>query len=705
MRGKMMLALIAHRSGVARRRQEGFALLLSLFVGLAVVIGWLMLAARSSSSRLGAALQSENREARLVAESAIDVVINELNQPRNRMLLAQGEEPADWQAASPPGGSPPDARFLNTCNNALSLSPSSTIGEIGKSAVEPSFYLPLPNNPGNDRFSRRFRLRRVTLKNSNRQSGSDYSPNQINLREPGAFGYIELEVEGQVLRNGVPAATASITREYQVVPKCCQRSFRGPGDPDQDRDPITNVRPGLYGNDERGCSDGFPQFLVGTGNSYDSSTGIDRNIGGLNYGITPEVRSRKIPSEKPGEILCFTKSPTGKCDGETQADNVPVIPTDQFTPKAPVLGPQGVPCAEKDLKCIEEGIEKARNGGFTARSIDLINQGDRDYIRLNDQGKVEICDKQASPEYVKNWDELTNQEKADTKKAFDPSTTVIDGSCELMMGNADPDMDVCAEQEIDGFKTYHCRIRNIYVNDTGAGGRSESRVRQNNTLFIDSSNGPIYLYVNEDWAATSLDQASDRVQKAWNEARKATKTHDDYAAIFTPGRYDDGQIQHVYCGPVNGKNPPGASEACATAAPAEITSRAAIVSACRRIFENGQVKEDCKGPNDTNTVNMMIGDDGFVRDLFLFMPNSSITISGDPFGSNEAQGKPQVAAAVWVDRLRFTNRATQLYVPGEDAEFYGLETNPDDKFRPPFFDYIARSITSSSLFRRLPWQR
>jgi len=44
-------------------------------------------------------------------------------------------------------------------------------------------------------------------------------------------------------------------------------------------------------------------------------------------------------------------------------------------------------------------------------------------------------------------------------------------------------------------------------------------------------------------------------------------------------------------------------------------------------------------------------------------------------------------------------------VPGEDAEFFGLETNPDDRFRPPFFDYIARSITSSSLFRRLPWPR
>ena len=698
MRAKIMLSLIAHQSGVARRRQEGFALLLSLFVGLAVVIGWLMLAARSSSSRLGAALQTENREARLVAESAMDVVINELNQPRNRMLLAQGKTPADWQAASPPGGSPSPARFLNFCENADSKPPSGIIGEIGKSAADPNVYLPLPNNPGNDRFTRRFRLRGVTLKNSKRQSGSDYSADQINLRDPGAWGYIELEVEGQVLRNGVPAATASITREYQVVPKCCNRSFRGPGDPNQDRDPLTGFRPGLYGNDDRGCG-GFPQFLVGTGNND------ERSSGGLSWVNNPEVRSREDPSVRPDRIFCYTK--TGRCEGVTVADNVPVVPTDRFTPKVPVLGPQGVPCAENDLTCIEAGINKARNGEFTARPIDLITQNDRDYIRVNDQGKVEICNKSSTPHYVNDWSTLTNAQKRETKREFDPETRIIEGSCELMMGTGDRSKDVCAEQEVDGFKSYHCRIRNIYVNDTGALGRSEDRVRQNNTLFIDSSNGPIYLYVNEDWAATSLDQASQAVKDKWNFDRNATRTHDDYTAIFTPGRYDDGQIQHVYCGPRNGLTPPGAGGACATKAPAEITSRSAIVSACRRRFnqELGKAEEDCRGPNDTNSVNMMIGDDGFVRDLFMFMPNSTITISGDPFGTNEAQGKPQVAAAVWVDNIRFTNRTTQLYVPGEDAEFFGLETNPDDRFRPPFFDYIARSITSSSLFRRLPWPR
>lgn len=703
MRSQLLVALLADRSGAAKQRQAGFALLLSLFVGLAVVLGWLMLAARTSSSRLGAALQSENREARLVAESAIDVVINELNQPPNRMLLAYGQDLGKWQNS---------ASFANSCTNANNQPPSNTIATLGRGE-----FINLPTVSANDRLSRRFKLINVRLMNSNRQPLA--SPNDINLRAPRGFGYIELEVEGQVLRNGVPAATTRITREYQVVPKCCNRSFRGPGNPDLPRDPNNfYLQPGLYGNDERPCPDGFPQFLLGAANND------TRNTGGLRFviGQAPEIRSREDPTKRPDKILCFTKF--ARCTGERSADNVPVLPTNRVLPKVPVLGTDGVPCAETDLTCIEAGINKARSGEFTARPIDLITQNDRDYIRVNSDGKVEICNKSSTKAYVEDWkygngnvinwaslsaprreqlaSQITVNQDPNIKKNFDPSTEIDTSTCELMMGNNDASKNVCAEQNINGFKTYHCRIKNIYVNDTGAEGISEDLVRQNNSLFIDSSNGPIYLYVNEDWAATSLDQASAAVQAKWNADKAAFSNHNAYTALFTSGRYDDGQIQHVYCGPVNGKTPPGSNQACADKAPAEITSRAAIVSACRRRFNQdlGKAEEDCRLPDNTNSVTATIADDGFVRDMFLFMPNSTITISGDPFGDNEAQGKPQVAAVVWADRLQFINRSTELYVPGENAQFFGLETSPDDRYNPLIFDYIARSITSSFLFRR-----
>jgi hypothetical protein len=63
------------------------------------------------------------------------------------------------------------------------------------------------------------------------------------------------------------------------------------------------------------------------------------------------------------------------------------------------------------------------------------------------------------------------------------------------------------------------------------------------------------------------------------------------------------------------------------------------------------------------------------------------------------QGRPQIAAAVWAHRLRFVNRTTEIYVPGNNADFFGLETSWDDRYTPRFtFDYLARGITGQSLF-------
>jgi len=670
MNSKLTLAILAKRSGGPRHQQAGFALLLSLFVGLAVVIGWLMLAARTSSSRLGAALQSENREARLIAESGVDAVISQLNQPRNRLLLARGTSLGEWRDSE---------RYRNLCNNASGQPPSATIAQLGSGT-----YFDLPAMAANDRFTRRYRLKQVTLKDKDRNPREVGSRSPINLAQRRAVGYIELEIEGQLLRNGAPAATAFIKREYQVVPKCCERSFRG----------LENS----YGNDNRSCPP-LPQFLVGTSNS-DS-----RNSSGIKLNTTiPNIRSRENPLERPDQILCYSES---TCEGVQDVDRVPIISTNQSIPKVPVLGPEGVPCDEDDSVCIEAGINKARSGGFTARPLDLITQDDKDYIRVNNSGQVEICNKDIS----------TSGENASTLSLYDrtPSIKLSDGKpdCELMMGNGDSSKNVCAEQNINGFKSYHCRIRNIFVNDTGA--TNDNNVRQNNTLFIDSSNGPIYLYVNEDWAATERSQASDAVNLRLARMTTASFTPPAYQAIYTVGNFNDGQIQHVYCGSRNGQKPKTGSEACTEKAPSEITSRTAIVSACRRKFnqELKRAEEDCSQTvdddpkNNINKVNAVIGDDGFVRDLFFFMPNSKLTIEGDPFGDDDAQGKPQVAAALWVNDLEFTNdpelkeRKTEIYVPGPNAEFFGLQTSLEDPYTPRIrFDYIARNITNSLLFFR-----
>jgi hypothetical protein len=40
-----------------------------------------------------------------------------------------------------------------------------------------------------------------------------------------SYGYLEIEVEGQVLRSGTVLASSWVVKEFQVVPKCCWRSY------------------------------------------------------------------------------------------------------------------------------------------------------------------------------------------------------------------------------------------------------------------------------------------------------------------------------------------------------------------------------------------------------------------------------------------------------------------------------------------------
>ena len=112
--------------------------------------------------------------------------------------------------------------------------------------------------------------------------------------------------------------------------------------------------------------------------------------------------------------------------------------------------------------------------------------------------------------------------------------------------------------------------------------------------------------------------------------------------------------------------------------------------------------DTCSRDSRSSEVSADIGDDGYVRGIFLYAPNSTITLLGDPNPNDDgdaAQGKPQLAAAVWAHQLRFQGRTTQIYVPGRDPEFFGLQTTYDARWTPRFtFDYVARAVTGGSLF-------
>lgn len=730
MNSRLLLQLLAP----ARQRtrlQDGFALALSLFVAFTVILGWLALANRSTSSRLGAALQNENREARVAAETGIAMVIDELNRPANRMLLTQGNNLSG--KTLPAGGKLPrwtepvanNSPLINPCPNQSTtdttrlIKPTATVALFGSGS-----FVSLPAINEQTGITRQFRLVDYRLKNADRRpdpsrfpgdSATQHNPDLVNLKPrnpafPNAkqgVGYAEVIVEGQLVRDGKVVATSVVSQEFQVVPKCCGRSFRGPSDPSEGSERVSSgeLRPrGIYGDDNRSCSADFPTLVLGMGNTE------RRNNGGIPRTISmPEIRNMEDPSSRPPRIICYTTQ--SACGGQTAPDGVPIIPTSRKSPSVPVLGADGNPCDEEDIECMRLGIQKASAKGFTARSIELVDIADpklgcpadtarcnsatdpyaKDYIRVNSKGNVEICNK------------TYGGENASTTTDYDRTPTIVRGSCELMMNNPDNSKNVCSKQEIGGYVTYHCRIRNIFVNDFGA--INEAQAKANNTLFIDTSRAPIYLHINEDWAKTKLESTPEGNKDPLGDLMINNGLFPtNFKPIYTTGGYNDGQIQHVYCGDRNGSAPPSDDKACVETVPADISTRAAIVSACRREFDtaNQRVIDTCTRDSRPSEVGADIGDDGFVRGLFIFAPNSTITLFGDPNPNDDgdaAQGKPQLAAAVWAHQLRFEGRTTQIYVPGRDPEFFGLQTTYDARWTPRFtFDYVARAVTGGSLF-------
>ena len=730
MNSRLLLQLLAP----ARKRtrlEDGFALALSLFVAFTVILGWLALANRSTSSSLGAALQNENREARVTAETGIAMVIDELNRPANRMLLTQGTNLSG--KTLPAGGSLPrwtdpvanNSPLINPCANQSTtdttrlVKPTATVATFGSGG-----FVTLPAINEQTGVTRQFRLVDYRLKNADRRpdidrftgdSANQYRPDLVNLRPKNpsfpntkqGVGYAEVIVEGQLVRDGKVVATSVVSQEFQVVPKCCNRSFRGPSDPSEGSEKVSTgeLRPrGTYGDDNRSCSADFPTLVLGLGNDE------RRFNGGVPSSLnTPEIRNMEDPSTRPTRILCYTTQ--SACSGQKAPDQVPVVPTTRKPPSVPVLGVDGNPCDEEDIECMRLGIQKARSNGFTARSIELLDAADpalacpadtarcnsatnayaKDYIRVNSKGNVEICNK--------TYGGLD----ASTTTAYDETPTIVRGSCELMMNNPDSSKNVCSKQEIGGYTSYHCRIRNIFVNDFGA--TNEAQARANNTLFIDTSRAPIYLHVNEDWAKTKPElQQNGRPDPISGLMLRNGLDPSTFKPIYTTGGYNDGQIQHVYCGESNGSAPTSDDMACVKTVPPEISTRAAIVSACRRDFDsvNQRVIDTCSRDSRSSEVSADIGDDGYVRGIFLYAPNSTITLLGDPNPNDDgdaAQGKPQLAAAVWAHQLRFQGRTTQIYVPGRDPEFFGLQTTYDARWTPRFtFDYVARAVTGGSLF-------
>lgn len=609
-----LFTLSSRPCGQSLRVQRGVALPITIFVILAVTLGIASVIAVAANGRLSAARLGESREAREAAEAGMATVISELNRRQNRKLLVADVPVNSWNAT--------DLKLRNPCS-------STTAPTAAALNLRNNTPVTIAGSGGN----RQFVLKTIALKNFDRgarfvssvdaagpggtagvRTGT-FNDNLVNLtRLPGTdpnvrnVGYIEVTVEGRVLRGGNQVSTARITREFQVVPKCCNLSFNSPGN--------------AHGNDNRFCGDSFPRILVGLNGRGFSTPGTAQQLRVQNTNGTTSAN-------RPADVLCITQDQT-KCGSDNlpkSVDGVPVVPIEISVPALPRY-----PIDPPPTTSISIVSNSAANSNTSANA--------KDYLRVNAAGQVELCN-------VTDNNLTTSLGGASGEPNL--PTSFVAGSCNTTINSFCTTTDAGTPQV-----AYHCRIRTLEVSDDTVNNGEDNR-KQNNTFFIDTSRGPIYLYFNT----------------AWSTGSGSTP------GIDLVDNWDDGQLQHINCASPSDTTP------CATRALPDASSRAGIFS-------------------DQN-ITVSIGDDGFLRDVFTYLPRGTLELRPDPDSTNNAFGLPNYRGSAWLDQLIMgnssnPNNTTQFAVPPPSLSFFGAGNSLNAPFGPLIFDWVARSVTANSLF-------
>jgi hypothetical protein len=223
--------------------ESGYSLALALVAAFVLIVGVGALASRGNFGFIGQIFQSQNRMAREAAEAAILEFANSISQERNRHLLIAGTtsnwNSAKWQSSG--------TDFRNICT----VFNDSFVPSLSNSS--PVFVDPDPNfisrfTPGSGfkqliegSNARIFKVENIEYLNQSRSSYVDSSgaflsfandPSNPNstvsygdlYRSGGQRSLIRITLRAEVNQNG-RISTALVAREFEVVPKCCKRSF------------------------------------------------------------------------------------------------------------------------------------------------------------------------------------------------------------------------------------------------------------------------------------------------------------------------------------------------------------------------------------------------------------------------------------------------------------------------------------------------
>jgi len=293
---------------VSRRKEEGAALVVALVAAFVLLLGVAALAARTNFGFMGQAFQAQNRQARDMAESAISEFADTMNQEPYRHLLIAGTT-NNWTPSKIASD------FTNICTTfdktTDAVSSSSTV-------VAPANNVYSAFRPGvifQDRgVGRSFRVESIEFLTESRtayvnnsgefltdpSSGSSYG---VVYRSGGARSLIRITVVGQVNQNG-RISQARVAREFEVVPKCCNRSFGA------------NIIGGVnWGRDRRAClspgGPGEPGLISGMGGGIASGSSNSKPI--IKEDGTPVTQAACWNGNVSGQTSVLTGTPNSSC--------------------------------------------------------------------------------------------------------------------------------------------------------------------------------------------------------------------------------------------------------------------------------------------------------------------------------------------------------------------------------------------------------
>lgn len=210
------------------RRHAGYALQLAIVVAFALIIGIAAFGSRTGAGLIGSVFQGQNRDARDVAESAIAEFGAVMNREANRFLLIDGLNSSDTPTAAQHQN--PCASYSLVSNAWVKGTPATGVTTRAQDFVETttdaaSNWKNLDGNSG-----RQFRVEKIEYFYYDKVDGQrkPLTPNSdaYKFALNGADRtLLRVTILGRVMDGSNERSRARVAREFEVVPKCCKRSF------------------------------------------------------------------------------------------------------------------------------------------------------------------------------------------------------------------------------------------------------------------------------------------------------------------------------------------------------------------------------------------------------------------------------------------------------------------------------------------------